>query len=280
VDPVSYAALVATTQTWPQVPAAKLAFRAGQPVPVLASPSVAASLAGIATLNTPAGLPPLRVRVAGTLSGTPAAPGDQAFFIVPISAIRGETPPPPLNVLLVTGSGISASALAATAQRILPGSLTTIRSTALDALSGAPLQHGIYLIFALAIAVAAGLGLVVMLLELALGTTDRELILARLATMGLAGRQRIWLTLLEIGPPLLAAAIAATACALALPRLLGPALDLSLFTGSGAPVRILPDFASVVLPLAVLALLAVVALAIETRTQQRRGIAAQLRADS
>jgi hypothetical protein len=119
-----------------------------------------------------------------------------------------------------------------------------------------------------------------MVLELALGTTDRELILARLATMGLPGRQRFWLTLLEIGPPLLAAAVAATGCALALPRLLGPALDLSVFTGSGVPVRILPDLTAFVLPLAVLALLAVVALAIETRAQQRRGIAAQLRVDS
>jgi putative ABC transport system permease protein len=279
VDPASYAALVATTQTWPQVPAAKLAFRAGQPVPVLASRSVAASLAGAATVITQAGLPPLRVRLAGILSGTPAAPGDQAFFIVPISAIRGETAPP-LNVLLITGSGISASALAATAQQILPGSVTNTRSAALDALSAAPLQHGIYLIFALAIAVAAGLGLVVMVLELALGTTDRELILARLATMGLPGRQRFRLTLLEIGPSLLAAAVAATGCALALPRLLGPALDLSVFTGSGAPVRVLPDVTSFVLPLAVLALLAVVALAIETRAQQRRGIAAQLRVDT
>jgi hypothetical protein len=45
-------------------------------------------------------------------------------------------------------------------------------------------------------------------------------------------------------------------------------------------VRALPDFTSFVLPLAVLALLAVVALAIETRAQQRRGIAAQLRVDT
>lgn len=278
VDPASYAALVATTQTWPQVPAAKLAFRAGQPVPVLASPSVAASLAAAGNVATQAGLPPLRLRVAGILGGTPAAPGDQAFFILPITAIRSGTAPP-LNVLLVTGSGISASALAATAHRVLPGSLTTTRSAALDALSGAPLQHGTYLIFALAIAAAAGLGLVVMLLELALGTTDRELVLARLATMGLPGRQRIGLTLLEIGPALLAVAAAATSCALALPRLLGPALDLSVFTGPGVPVQVLPDFASFVLPLAGLALLAVVALALETRAQQRRGIAAQLRAD-
>ena len=116
-----------------------------------------------------------------------------------------------------------------------------------------------------------------MVLELALAAADRELTLARLATMGLASRQRIWLTLLEVLPALLAAAVAATACALVLPGLLGPALDLSVFTGSAAPVRVQPDVTSFVLPLAGLALLAAAALAIETRTQQRRGIAAQLR---
>lgn len=95
--------------------------------------------------------------------------------------------------------------------------------------------------------------------------------------MGLPGRQRIRLTLLEVGPALLAAAVAATGCALALPGLLAPALDLSVFTGSGAPVRVQPDVASFGLPLAGLALLAAAALAIETRLQQHRGIAAQLR---
>ncbi|MGH3237701.1 MAG: hypothetical protein ACRDOH_31480, partial [Streptosporangiaceae bacterium] len=279
VDPASYAALVASTPTWPQVPAAKLTLQVGQPVPVLASPSVAASLAGgPATVTTQSGLPPLRVRVAGVLSGTPAVPGNTAFIIVPLTAIAGDLGPVlPLNVLLVTGSGINASALTAVAQRVMPGSLTTTRSAALSALSGAPLQHGTYLIFALTIAAAAGLGLVVMVLELALGATDRELTLARMATMGLASRQRIWLTLFEVLPALIAAAVAAAGCALALPRLLGPALDLSVFTGSGAPVRVLPDVTSFALPLAGLALLAAAALAIETRTQQHRGIAAQLR---
>ena len=283
VDPASYAALVGTTQTWPQIPAAKLAFRAGtgaQPVPVLASPSVAASLGGGGTVTTQSGLRPLRVRVAGVLSGTPAVPGNTAFFVVPLAAIQGDIGPVlPLNLMLLTGSGINASALAAVAQQVIPGSLTSTRSAALSALSGAPLQHGTYLIFALTIAAAAGLGLVVMVLELALEATDRELTLARLATMGLASRQRIWLALIEVLPALLAAAVAATVCALALPRLLGPALDLSVFTGSGAPVRVLPDVTSFALPLAGLALLAAAALAIETRAQQHRGIAAQLRGD-
>jgi putative ABC transport system permease protein len=283
VDPASYAALVATTQTWPQIPAAKLALRAGagaQPVPVLASPSVAASLGGGGTLTTQSGLRPLRVRVAGVLSGTPAVPGNTAFFVVPLAAIAGHLGPVlPLNLMLVTGSGINASALTAVAQQMIPGSLTSTRAAALSALSGAPLQHGTYLIFALTIAAAAGLGLVVMVLELALEATDRELTLARMATMGLASRQRLWLALIEVLPALLAAAVAATVCALALPRLLGPALDLSAFTGSGAPVRVLPDATSFALPLAGLALLAAAALAIETRAQQHRGIAARLRGD-
>jgi putative ABC transport system permease protein len=247
---------------------------------VLASPSVAASLGGGGTVTTQSGLRPLRVRVAGVLSGTPAVPGNTAFFVVPLAAIAGHLGPVlPLNLMLVTGSGINASALTAVAQQMIPGSLTSTRSAALSALSGAPLQHGTYLIFALTIAAAAGLGLVVMVLELALEATDRELTLARMATMGLASRQRLWLALIEVLPALLAAAVAATVCALALPGLLGPALDLSAFTGSGAPVRVLPDATSFALPLAGLALLAAAALAIETRAQQHRGIAARLRGD-
>jgi hypothetical protein len=42
---------------------------------------------------------------------------------------------------------------------------------------------------------------------------------------------------------------------------------------------VLPDVTSFTLPLAGLALLAAAALAIETRAQQHRGIAAQLRGD-
>lgn len=278
VDPASYAALVASTQTWPQIPAAKLAFRAGQPVPVLASPSVAADLAGGGTITTQTGLPALNVRVAGVLRGTPAVPGSASFFIVPLAAIHGYPGPPPFNVLLVTGSGINDAALTAVAHRTMFGSIVTTRSAALEALSSAPLQHGTYLLFALAIAAAAGLGLVVMVLQLALGATDRELTLARLATMGLATRQRVRLALLEVMPALLAAAVAATGCAIALPGLLAPVLDLSVFTGSGTPVRAAPDVSSFALPLAGLALLAAAALAIETRLQQRRGgVAAQLR---
>ena len=64
----------------------------------------------------------------------------------------------------------------------------TTRSLALQGLTGAPLQHGTFLIFTLAIVYAPALALAVLLLELALGTADRELTTARLATMGLTER--------------------------------------------------------------------------------------------
>ena len=80
-----------------------------------------------------------------------------------------------------------------------------------------------------------------MLLGLALGSADRDLTLARLTTMGLEqGR----LTRLVLGETLLAvvaAVAAAVACAVALPTLTSTALDLSVFTGSSAPVPIGPD---------------------------------------
>jgi hypothetical protein len=66
-----------------------------------------------------------------------------------------------------------------------------------------------------------------------------------------------------------AAAVAGWACAMALPAIVAPAIDLSVFTGSSAPVPLNPDAASVGWPLAALAVVAVAALAIESRPGRR-----------
>ena len=137
------------------------------------------------------------------------------------------------------------------------------------------MQRGAFLLFALALAAAAGLGLAVMLLQLALGAADREANLARLATMGLGGGQRTRLVLLEVLPAVIAAAVAAVAAALVLPRIVAPAINLSVFTGSGAGVPLVPDVASVALPIAGLIVVAAVSLTIEIRA--RRGVVSTLR---
>ena len=283
VDPASYAELVARTPGFPQVSAGLLATpgQAGAPQPVLVSPQAAALLgapgqgSGAVTLSTShASLQPVRVRVAGVIASTPALPAGGAFVIMPLAAIKSAITPPepiPVNEMLLTGGSIDRARLATLVRDTLPGGATSYRSDVLSALNNGPLQHGAFTLFSLAVVVAAILGLAVMLLELALGAAEREATLARLATMGLAEGQRAWVVALEVLPAVIAAAVAAWACALALPRVLAPDLDLSVFTRSSVAVKLAADAASFAVPLAGLAVLTAVALGIEIRSGRRRG---------
>jgi putative ABC transport system permease protein len=280
VDPASYAALVARTPGFPAMPAGLLATptAAGTPQPVLVSPQAAADLGGgVVTLGTSQPrLRPVQVRVAGVISSTPALPGGGAFVIMPLAAIRSAvTPaaPAPVNEMLLAGGSINHAQLTAVVRNTVPDAVLTFRSDVLSALAGGPLQHGAFMLFSLAIVVAAILGLAVMLLELALGSAQRNATLARLATMGLSEGQRAWIVALEVLPAVIATAVAAWACVLALPRVLAPDIDLSVFTGSPVTVKLAADVASFAVPLAGLAVLAAVALGIEIRSGRRRGAA-------
>ncbi len=283
VDPSSYAELVARTSGFPQVPAGLLATpgKAGATQPVLASPQAAALLAasgqgnGAVTLSTrQAPLRPVRVRVAGVIASTPALPAGGAFVIMPLDAIKSAlTPrePVPVNEMLLTGESIDRARLTLVLRNVLPGGVVAFRSDVLSALTSGPLQHGAFTLLSLAIVIAAILGLSVMLLELALGAAEREATLARLAAMGLGEGQRAWVVALEVLPAVIASAVAAWACALALPRVLAPDLDLSVFTRSSVAVKLAADAASFALPLAGLAVLTAVALGVEIRSGRRRG---------
>jgi putative ABC transport system permease protein len=277
VDPASYAELVAHTPGFPQVPAGLLATpgKAGAPQPVLVSPQAAADLgSGTVTLSTrQASLQPVRVRVAGVIASTPALPAGGAFVIMPLAAIKSAVTPSepiPVNEMLLTGGSIDRARLTTVLRHTLPDGVATFRSDVLSALTSGPLQHGAFTLFSLAIVVAAILGLAVMLLELALGAAERKATLARLATMGLGEGQRAGVVALEVLPAVITAAVAAWACALALPRVLAPDLDLSVFTGSSVAVKLAADAASFAVPLAGLAVLAAVALGIEIRSGRRR----------
>jgi hypothetical protein len=219
---------------------------------------------------------PVRVQVAGVLSSTPAFPGGGAFVIIPVAAIRSTaTPvvPTPTNEMLLNGGSIDHAQLASVVRRTLFGGTVTFRSDVVSSLTSGPLQHGAFTLFTLAVGVAAALGLAVMLLELALGASERDSTLARLATMGLGEGQRAWVVALEVLPAVIAAAVSAWACAVTLPRVLAPDIDLSVFTGSSVPVPLPADIVSVAVPLLGLALVAVVSLGIEIRWGRRRGAA-------
>jgi len=281
VDPASYAAVVAGTP-FPAFPAGKigapggtLAF--GATVPVLASPSAAAIFGSAPTqLNSLYAVGPIKVRVVGTVSSTPAQPGGGTFVVMPIETLPGPAGQPAPNMILVTGSSIDDSQLTAVASQVLPGNATTFRTAVLASLDSSPLQHGAMLIVVLTIATAAAFGLFIVILGLALGSADRELTLARLTVMG--HERPTGLALAETMPAVLAAVVAGAVCAVALPHLIGSSIDLSAFTGTSAAVEFSPDALALGLPAAAIVVLALAALVAQARTGSRRGITGMLRA--
>jgi len=281
VDPASYAAVVAGTP-FPAFPAGKIGAAGGTvafggaAVPVLASPSAAAMLGSASTqLSSLFAMGPVNVRVAGTVSSTPAQPGG-AFVVMPLETLPGPGGQPAPNMVLVTGSSIDDNQLTAVADKVIPGNITTFRSAVLASLDSSPLQHGATLIVALTIATAAAFGLFIVILGLALGSAERELTLARLTVMG--HDRPTGLALAETMPAVLAAVVAGAVCAVALPHLIGSSIDLSAFTGTSAAVEFSPDALALGLPAAAIVVLALAALVAQARTRRRRGITGMLRA--
>jgi putative ABC transport system permease protein len=283
VEPASYAALVASTP-FPSFPVATIgtaygsAVPPGAVVPVLASPAAAAILGpGATELTSIAPMGPVTVRVAGLLGSTPAQPGGGAFVVMPIRVLPGPYGQPAPNVILVAGSAIDDSQLSAVVNKLLPAATVTFRSAVLASLSSSPLQHGASLVVVVVVVAAAALGLFIVILGLALGSAERDLTLARLAVMG--HERDTSLVMTEALPAVVAAIVAGAVCAAVLPRLIGSSVDLSAFTGTGAPVQFQADLAALGLPAATALLLAVAALIAEAKASRRRDITGILRAE-
>lgn len=281
VDPAGYAAMTADTP-FPHVPASAFGpadtgpVTASTVIAVLASPAAAAALGpGIVQLTSSEPMGPIRIRVAGTVARTPAEPAGGMFVLMPLRTLPGVLGQPTPNLALLTGAHIDRSRLAKLVGKVLPPATVEFRSDVLNGLGSAPLQHAAALLMTLTAAAAAGLALLNLVFGLALGARDRELTLARLAVLGYARSAR--LVLLMALPGVLAAFVAAAGCALALPALISPALDLSVFTGPGAPVTYRPDLAALGVPCLVIVALMGTALVTETSRSRRRGVTGLLR---
>jgi len=283
VDPAGYAAVVAGTP-FPPFPAGRIGAAApsrvlppGAVVPVLASPSAAAILGTRPIqLDTLSATGPLMVRVVGTVSETPAQLAGGPFVIMPLLRLPGPAGAPAPNLLLATGSAIDHTRLTAVADRVIPGSVTAFRTGVLASLASSPLQHGAGLLITLTIATAAALGLFVVILALALGSAERGITLARLTVMG--HERAAGLVMAEAMPAVLTAIAAGVACAIALPLVIGSAIDLSAFTGTSIPVRLQPDALALGLPAVIIGVLALAVLAAEARSLSRRDVSGVLRA--
>src|ERR1700677_171951 len=288
VNPAQYAALTTATP-FPAIPSGALTASPRPVTPattidVLASAAAVAALGhGAAQLNSIDVVGPIMVHITGTLSATPAVPsGGGAWILMPLQTLPGTGGTPAPGTVLITGSGIDRTQFNTVVAAALPSFTTTYRADVLASLTRSPLLHGAVTLMLLTAVAAAAFALLNLILGLALGAADRDLTLARLTVMGVPHSSRLALT--ETIPAIVAAIIASTACALVLPSLTASALDLSVFTSSGAvtvnapAVTLTPDLASVGLPAAILLILTITTLILQTRATRRRAPASMLRA--
>ena len=279
VDPAGYAALTADTP-FPRVaiaPAAR-AVTPGTVIDVLASPSAAAALgASASTLTSDGDLGPVRVHVTGIVTSTPAFPGGGTFIIMPLQTLPGADGRPAPGMILVSGPDLSQARLTAVVGTELPSASITFRAAVLAGLVSSPLPAVAVHLMLLGVLTAACFGLLNLIFGLALGARDRELTLARLTVMGY-DRPRSLVMLQEL-PAVVVAAAAAAGCALALPTLVGPSLDLSVFfSGASVPVEFRPDLTALVQVAGGIALLAGVALVVATGRLRHRDVTGAMRA--
>jgi putative ABC transport system permease protein len=254
VNPSRYAALLAHTPLgrppasfadWRRPASLSTAGGDGPPrldIPVLASPGLAAQFGSRPATVEVAGRG-ITVRVVGTgptmsrageITGSTVA----GCLVLPASALGAYAPVP--DAVLVAGPNLDDHALTNLIARWRGqgGGSVTLQSGVLAELETAPVQQDTYIELLLG-GIAAAIGcLLVLLLVLLLSARSRQLTLARTATMGLSPAQGRWLTLVEALPQLVAVVVGGLICALGLAPLVGPALDLAVFTGSATPVQV------------------------------------------
>ena len=275
VDPARYSALTAGT------PAAQLPSGLAEPadphapVPVVVSAQIAVDFAPGATMAIDGVYVPIRKVAIAT--ATAALPGANHFVLLPSWALHryGIAAAAP-SVLMLDG-GVDAMTLTATLHRVAPGASLTQRAAELAALTHGPFQADTLDTLDLSVLAAALLGVVALLSGLTMGARSREQALARLATMGLSRRQANRLVLLENLPALAAALLGGVVCTVAIGTLLGPGIDLGVFTGTAQAVPLRVDPWILALAGVAIALTAAVTLAGHTAAAHRRGVTAALR---
>ncbi len=275
VDAARYSALTAGT------PAAQLPSGLTEPpdprapVPVVASASIAADFApGSSMLIDGVYFP---IEQVATAASTAAVPDTGDFVILPAWALgRYRIAAPAPSVVLLDGA-VDPTTLTATLGQVAPGAGLTQRATVLAALTDAPFQADTFRMLDLSTLAAALLAVVALLCGLTMGARSREQALARLATMGLSRRQANRLVLLENVPALAAALIGGAVCTVAIGALIGPGIDLGVFTGTAQAVPLRIDPWTLTLAGAAIALTAAATLVGHTATAHRRGVTAALR---
>ncbi|MBT2229541.1 FtsX-like permease family protein [Nonomuraea sp. NEAU-A123] len=212
----------------------------------------------------------MKVTTAGEIAALPGFYPRGKFIVLPFETNER----PGVNTLLIRGDADPAALLAATGQ---PTAQVTTQERALAAIEDDPLTGTVQDVLLITTAALAVYALIAVVVTLVIGAADRARALSFLRTLGLSDRQARGLTVLEILPLILITSLAGLALGLGLPAALGPAIDLSSYTGDLA----VGDYsADPVLPVVLaggLAAVAVLGAYAHTAISRRRNLGAVLR---
>ncbi|MGW7067884.1 hypothetical protein ACWGII_02175 [Streptomyces sp. NPDC054855] len=184
------------------------------------------------------------------------------------------------SALLLYGPRLDAGELRSVVPRAAPGAATGELRIRAEEQSEAE-EDGLIVAMTVAhtacTAVAVFLALLALVLELLLSAPARGSTAARLRTLGLGGRATAGLHLLQLLPMVLAAVAGGVVLGLTLPGLLGPALDLRVFTGGPTAPALRTDALFTAVLAAGTVTLVAVAVGVETWLGRRKGLGAVLR---
>jgi hypothetical protein len=257
--------------------------RPGDPVPALFSPAASRqAAAGDLALSTDYGRR-LPLRNAGTVARFPGRQAGGEFVLVPADALSRATGGGNTGSVsvFVRGEHVDAAALRRNAAQPALGdagasAVTTYRATH-DAFTEGELGHLVGRGFGVTAILVAGYGTLAVLVILFAGARARGRAVSYLRTLGLSRRQARSLAFVEIAPTLLAASAAGWALGLALPTLLGPAIDLRPYTGGSPVTHYVPDLPRTAALAGGLLVFAGLAVFIDAVTAARRGLGGVLR---
>ncbi|MDG4790710.1 FtsX-like permease family protein [Micromonospora sp. WMMD1102] len=305
VDGPSLARVLAESGVDAGVPAGLTApGRVDGPVPALVSPDVADAVGAGAVGAGAVGAGAVTevqgrryaFRVDRVASGFPGVAVDaRRFVVLPWQALPvPEFQPIRANQFLLAGEGFAPAELTATvdaAQReylakVLAQPVEQVRpqtAVAVDtwtahrrSLERSGVNRLLSFTFGTGVAGATALALLAVGFAVLAEAPGRGRMLSRLRTMGLSGRQGRGLLVYELVPLLGVAVLTGGLVGVALPRLLGPALGLSGFTG-GLPARIHLDPLLLVAVLLLVVVALVAALAVENVVNRRMRLGEVLR---
>ncbi|MGA5064818.1 FtsX-like permease family protein [Streptomyces exfoliatus] len=197
-------------------------------LPVIASPAVAERL-GDAPQDIVSAAGVFRVKVVAVRSATPAL-SDTDFLLVNAADLTHPAP----TTLLVTGP-TNGAALRAVVKARSDALLVSMRTEERAGFVDSPIQSGAERIYLGAIGAGAGFAVVAVLLSLMQSAPERNVLLARLRTMGLTRKQGRRLLGLEAVPQAVLAALGGTLVGWATVPLLAPGIDLFRLAFATAP---------------------------------------------